>query len=437
MNNIKRIIDIIMTLILIPLMAYQVTGEAAHEWLGVSMVLIVIIHQVLNRKWYAGLFKGNYNSYRVLSIIIDVLLIISFALTAISGVSMSNHAVSFLYNLLNVNTARVMHLAFSYWSFILMGLHIGMHVNVMTAKIKLNIKIVLAIIFMLISGYGFYLFLKSGIINYILFRTHFAFLDYEKDALLVFLENVSMIICFAFVGHNVSNIIREIGKKEKKILVPLVYILFSLIIGFILNMAFLHNDANNNSWQNNTFNNIEITQTEEFVNNDMIEENNNLKTDIEENTININTPNTTNIIEVNDGFIKLDGGSLLNNSVHNEKKNVYDMKLFIDDVEVNVIWEDNISVNAIKELAKNGGLSINTHQYGGFEQVGEIGQNIASENAQMTTEAGDIVLYNNSNIVIFYGSNSWSYTKLGKIVGKTDEELKNLLNKSSVVLKIN
>lgn len=161
MKEIKRIIDILMTIVLIPLMAYQVTGEAAHEWLGISMVSLVIVHQVLNRKWYATLFKGNYMPFRILSIIVNVLLLISFALTAISGISMSNHAVPFLYNLVNVNTARVMHLAFSYWAFILMGLHIGMHVNVMTAKIPNNVKNVLAIIFTIISGYGFYLFLKS------------------------------------------------------------------------------------------------------------------------------------------------------------------------------------------------------------------------------------------------------------------------------------
>ena len=113
------------------------------------------------------------------------------------------------------------------------------------------------------------------------------------------------------------------------------------------------------------------------------------------------------------------------------------LKLFIDDAEVNVEWEDNESVKAIKELAKNGGLTITTHQYGGFEQVGEIGQSIVSNNAQMTTEPGDIVLYADSNIVVFYGNNSWSYTKLGKIVGKTDEELKTLLNKSNVALKFN
>ena len=406
MKDIKRIIDILLTLVLLPLMAFQVTGEAAHEFLGVGMTVLVIVHQVPNRKWYVSLFKGNYRGFRLLSIIVNVLLIISFALTAASGMSMSNHAVPFLYNLINVNTARVMHLAFSFWSFILMGLHIGLHISAMTAKMQPTVKKVFSIIFTLIAGYGFYLFLKSGIINYITFKTHFAFLDYEKDALLVFLENVSMIICFAFVGHNVSNVIREIGKK-KKILVPLVYILSALIIGFILNMAFSQKEVNNNSWQNNTFNNIEMTQTEEFVNNDIIEYN------------------------IENKILKTV------NAKQNENINVNDMKLFIDDVEVNLIWEDNNSVNAIKELAKNGGLTINTHQYGGFEQVGEIGQNIVSENVQMTTEPGDIVLYNDSNIVIFYGSNSWSYTKLGKIVGKTNEELENLLNKNSVVLRIN
>ena len=117
-------------------------------------------------------------------------------------------------------------------------------------------------------------------------------------------------------------------------------------------------------------------------------------------------------------------------------KNDDDLKLLIDDVEVNVEWEDNDSVKAIKELAKNGGLIITTHQYGGFEQVGEIGQSIVSNNVQMTTKPGDIVLYADSNIVVFYGSNSWSYTKLGKIKDKNLSELKQLLDKNNVVIKI-
>ena len=209
MKDIKRIIDILLTLVLLPLMAFQVTGEAAHEFLGVGMTVLVIVHQVPNRKWYVSLFKGNYRGFRLLSRIVNVLLIISCTLTAASGMSMSNHAVPFLYNLINVNTARVMHLAFSFWSFILMGLHIGLHISAITAKMSGGLKKVFSIIFTLIAGYGFYLFLKSGIINYITFKTHFAFLDYEKAPALVFFENISMLICFAFIGHNMASAIKD------------------------------------------------------------------------------------------------------------------------------------------------------------------------------------------------------------------------------------
>ena len=212
MNRIKRIIDILMTIALMCLMAYQVTGEVAHEWLGITMVLLVIVHQVLNRKWYTALFKGNYHAYRIFSTIINVLLLILFTLTAISGMAMSNHAVPFLYGIISVNTARVMHLAFSYWSFILMGLHIGLHVNVMTSKMPKNVKAVLSIVMLLIAGFGFYLFIKSGIINYITFTTHFAFLDYEKNKALVFFENFAMLSFFAFIGHNVAEMVRNIDK---------------------------------------------------------------------------------------------------------------------------------------------------------------------------------------------------------------------------------
>ena len=203
MNKIKRIIDMLMTIALMCLMAYQVTGEKAHEWIGITMVILVIVHQLLNKKWYTVLFSGKYNFYRIFSTIINVLLLIAFTLTAISGMSMSNYAVPFLYGIISVNTARIMHLAFSYWSFILMGLHVGLHINVMTSKMPKNVKSVFGIIMLLIAGCGFYLFIKSGIINYITFKSHFAFLDYEKNAILIFFENFAMLSFFAFLSHKI------------------------------------------------------------------------------------------------------------------------------------------------------------------------------------------------------------------------------------------
>ena len=121
-------------------------------------------------------------------------------------------------------------------------------------------------LFTVIAGYGFYLFLKNGIINYITFKTHFAFLDYEKPAALVFFENVSMLIFFAFVAHNLANALKGIGKKDNSILRFLVYVMTAIILGFILNMSIGATNSNNDSWQSNTFQNFEITNSEDLIN---------------------------------------------------------------------------------------------------------------------------------------------------------------------------
>ena len=106
----------------------------------------------------------------------------------------------------------------------------------------------------------------------------------------------------------------------------------------------------------------------------------------------------------------------------------------IDNIIVNITWEKNDSVNELMEYAKNG-ITITMHQYGGFEQVGSIGKTIASNDSQITTNPGDVVLYSSNQIVIFFGTNSWSYTRLGHI-NMNQSELNSLLNKSNVTLKL-
>lgn len=76
---------------------------------------------------------------------------------------------------------------------------------------------------------------------------------------------------------------------------------------------------------------------------------------------------------------------------------------------------DNSGAQALKELLTVGDMTIQMSDYGGFEKVGSLGQSLPTENSQTTTQAGDIVLYQGDQIVIFYGSNSWSYTRLGKV----------------------
>lgn len=110
------------------------------------------------------------------------------------------------------------------------------------------------------------------------------------------------------------------------------------------------------------------------------------------------------------------------------------LTLKIDGIEVDVIWADNDSVKALKNLAKDG-LTINMSKYGGFEQVGSIGSTLPSSDTRITTNPGDIVLYSSNQIVIFYDSNTWSYTKLGHI-NLSKSELTDLLGDKDVVINI-
>ncbi len=112
------------------------------------------------------------------------------------------------------------------------------------------------------------------------------------------------------------------------------------------------------------------------------------------------------------------------------------LKMKIEDIDVQVDWADNESVKALKNLCKEEPLVIRMSMYGGFEQVGSIGTSIPSNDVQTTTQAGDIVLYSGSNIVVFYGSNSWAYTRLGRITDLTDAGLTDLLSGGDVTITI-
>ena len=113
-----------------------------------------------------------------------------------------------------------------------------------------------------------------------------------------------------------------------------------------------------------------------------------------------------------------------------------EMKLKIGDREITVAWEENESVKALRKLVSSPPLVISMSMYGGFEQVGPIGTSLPRNDVQTTTAAGDIVLYSGNQIVVFYGTNSWAYTRLGKIQGLSDQELTELLGNGNVTLTI-
>ena len=112
------------------------------------------------------------------------------------------------------------------------------------------------------------------------------------------------------------------------------------------------------------------------------------------------------------------------------------LRMAINDTEVTVDWEDNESVRALFDLCAEQPLVIEMSMYGGFEQVGSIGQSLPRSDSQTTTQAGDIVLYSGDQIVIFYGSNSWAYTRLGRITDQDAAGMAALLGNGNVTITI-
>lgn len=118
----------------------------------------------------------------------------------------------------------------------------------------------------------------------------------------------------------------------------------------------------------------------------------------------------------------------------NEKNENTNLTLSVNGTPLRVKWENNSSVSALKELAAGGNLTIKAHQYGGFEQVGSLPQRIESNDVHMTAEPGDIMLYSSNSVVVYYGTNTWSYTKLGHIENLSEAELQELLSGETVTL---
>lgn len=111
------------------------------------------------------------------------------------------------------------------------------------------------------------------------------------------------------------------------------------------------------------------------------------------------------------------------------------LKMEINGTEVTVSWEGNESVAALMELAEQAPITVHMSMYGGFELVGPLGTSLPRNDKQTTTSAGDIVLYSGHQIVVFYGTNSWSYTRLGH-VELNAAEMSDLLSHGDVTITL-
>ena len=113
-----------------------------------------------------------------------------------------------------------------------------------------------------------------------------------------------------------------------------------------------------------------------------------------------------------------------------------ELKMRINGTAVTVQWEDNEAVAALKGAVKDKPLTVQMSMYGGFEQVGSLGMSLPRNDTRITTSPGDVILYSGDQMVVFYGSNTWAYTRLGHITDKTPAELTQLLSNGNVTITL-
>lgn len=218
-------IDFLMTAALLLLMAYQITGQELHEWFGAGMLVLFLLHNILNVRWYGNLFKGKYTLLRAMQTIINISVFAAMLCLGFSGIVMSRHVFAGFPIHGPMATARIMHLAASYWGFVLMSIHLGFHWSMilgMFRRLCCGKKTPAAFVWpirfvaVFIAGYGAYCFYKENIVSYMFLKQEFVFFNFEQSAVSVFAEYIAMMGLWIFIGFYAVKGNRKLISLKKK-----------------------------------------------------------------------------------------------------------------------------------------------------------------------------------------------------------------------------
>lgn len=219
----KIVIDILMTVLLLLLMAYGLVGEKAHEWLGIGLFALFILHHVLNNNWSRNLFKGKYTPFRILQTVLVVLALVSMFGSMISGIVLSRYVFSFLFITGGQSWARTLHMLCAYWGFVIISLHIGLHWSIMMNMAKKMFSKPSAVrswfvrlAGLLIAGYGVYAFVKRQIGSYMFLINQFVFFDYDEPLMRFLPDYMAVMVLFAALGYYLGKLLAGIELNPRK-----------------------------------------------------------------------------------------------------------------------------------------------------------------------------------------------------------------------------
>lgn len=219
----KIITDILMTFLLLLLMARSLVGETAHEWMGIGMFALFVLHHTLNNRWNHSILKGRYTPFRILQTVLVALALVCMLGSMVSGIVVSRHVFTFLGISEGQYWARTVHMLCAYWGFTVISLHLGLHWNLMMGmagrifqRPSMLCGWVIRIAGWLIAGYGVYVFFKREIVSYMLLKNQFVFFDFSEPLIFFLFDYMTVMGLFVCIGYYAAMFAKRMGKEVQK-----------------------------------------------------------------------------------------------------------------------------------------------------------------------------------------------------------------------------
>lgn len=216
--KLKLATDAGMTIAMLLLMAYSLVGEAAHEWIGMAMFALFVLHHILNRRWIRAVPRGHYTPLRIVQTVLAGLIFLCMVGSMVSGIIVSRYVFDFLPIHSGYEFAEQLHILCAYWGFVLMSLHLGLHWNMMLTTASKNLKEnkvrkwVLRIAGYLFAAYGAVAFVRRNIGLYLLLKSHFVFYDFSEPLVLFLLDYLAVMGLFILLGYALAWCLKKAAK---------------------------------------------------------------------------------------------------------------------------------------------------------------------------------------------------------------------------------
>ncbi len=220
----KICVDITMTAALYACMAYMLVGEEAHEWIGSGLALLFILHNALNRKWYAALLTGRYTPLRAFQTAVNLLCLASMAAAAVSGAAMSRYLYDIPFLNGGASLARTVHMLSAYWGYCFISLHLGLHWSMILGMMKNAaapqnaprwITPLLRTAGAAAALLGAHALMRHSLLDYMFLRNQFVFFDTERPLSLFFLDYAAIMALWAWLAHYARLALIKVSARKK------------------------------------------------------------------------------------------------------------------------------------------------------------------------------------------------------------------------------